>query len=66
MNLEGLLDAEISSSFRLQKKGCVDQENEEAETGDLLVILPTAESLFRDTYKLVSEKTGGQIISFPH
>ncbi|KAG5928076.1 hypothetical protein E4U60_007852, partial [Claviceps pazoutovae] len=65
MYLEGLLDAEISSSFRLPKKGCVNQEDE-AETGDLLVILSTAESLFHDAYKLVSEKTGGQIISFPH
>ncbi|KAG5912716.1 hypothetical protein E4U61_008031 [Claviceps capensis] len=65
MYLEGLLDAEISSSFRLPKKGCVNLEDE-AETGDLLVILSTAESLFHDAYKLVSEKTGGQIISFPH
>ncbi|KAG6018208.1 hypothetical protein E4U40_000535, partial [Claviceps sp. LM458 group G5] len=65
MYLEGLLDAEISSSFQLPKKGCVDQKDE-AETGDLLVILSTAESLFYDAYNLVSEKTGGQIISFPH
>ncbi|KAG6018558.1 hypothetical protein E4U40_000164, partial [Claviceps sp. LM458 group G5] len=65
MYLEGLLDAEISSSFQLPKKGCVDQEGE-AETGDLLIILSTAESLFRDAYNLVSEKTGGQIISFAH
>ncbi|KAG6090771.1 hypothetical protein E4U30_007991, partial [Claviceps sp. LM220 group G6] len=63
--LEGLLDAEIRSSFQLPKKGYVDQKDE-AETGDLLVILSTAESLFRDAYNLVSEKTGGQIISYAH
>ncbi|KAG6248565.1 hypothetical protein E4U49_008391 [Claviceps purpurea] len=65
MYLEGLLDAEISSSFQLPKKGCVDQKDE-AETGDLLVILSTAESFFQDAYNLVSGKTGGQIISFQH
>ncbi|KAG6046290.1 hypothetical protein E4U39_001461 [Claviceps sp. Clav50 group G5] len=60
MYLQGLRNAEIYSSYRLPRMDDLEEEEDKEEAGDLLRILSAAESLFRDAYRLVSNKYPGR------